>query len=70
MLTPHEKITAIKILEVAIKQLENTPTTTRCFDCKNYDHLGSCAKWEEKIPDEVIETGCDEWKFDPSSPPF
>lgn len=62
MMTPHEKAQLIKLIE-------KIPTTTRCADCLHYDG-GFCKTAETMIPDDVRESGCELWEFDPTSPPF
>ena len=69
MMNPHEKIEGIRVLEAAIAQLQNTQTTTECADCESFDG-GVCKRWGEQIPADTLPTGCDEWVFNPSSPPF
>lgn len=61
-LTPHEKMQLQRLIE-------KLPTTTRCVDCRNYD-CGSCQLAGEMIPQEVLQDGCEQWEFDPNSPPF
>jgi len=62
MLTPHEKLELLRLME-------KLPTTTPCNACRNYD-CGSCQLAGETIPDDVLATGCEQWDFDPASPPF
>lgn len=64
MLTPHEK-------QELMRLIEKLPTTTSCMSCQNY-RAGWCALDESagKIPQEVVESGCDSWVFAPDSPPF
>jgi len=45
MMSPHQKAMAIGVMQRALDELLALPTTTKCVDCKHYDHLGSCAKW-------------------------
>ena len=67
--TPHEKATLIALLKHLTAWIEQTPTTTPCNLCRNYD-CGSCQLAGEKIPADVLESGCEQWDFDPNSPPF
>lgn len=69
MISPHEKIAGIHILKSALAVLEAQKTRTQCSDCINWGG-GHCKKWGEPIPAEIQSVGCDEWVFDPSSPPF
>lgn len=69
MLTPHEKINLIQSLKRAIDEAEKMPTETLCNLCVFY-RSGDCSKWKEKIPAEVLGSGCDAWQFDQFSPPF
>lgn len=62
MMSPHEKLALIALLE-------KMPTTTPCTACTYYD-TGFCRSAEAKIPDDVLEVGCELFKFDPNSPPF
>lgn len=62
ILTPHEKAQLLRLME-------KLPTTTKCTDCRNYD-AGYCQLAAEKIPDDVLATGCEVWEFDPNSIPF
>lgn len=62
MLTPHEKLELMRLIG-------KLPTATPCNLCRNYD-CGSCQIAGEKIPANVLESGCEQWDFDPSSPPF
>lgn len=70
MMSPHQKAMTIGVLRRALDEMLNMPTTTKCVDCKNYDHLGTCMKWGESIPNDVMGKGCESWDFDPNSPPF
>jgi hypothetical protein len=64
MLTPHEKVALLRMLE-------KVPTTTPCNACQNY-RAGYCGLDEGagKIPLDIQATGCNEWKFAPDSVPF
>lgn len=62
LMTPHEKLTLIELLE-------QMPTTTPCNVCMNYD-CGFCQLCHQKIPAEVLDEGCGDWKFNAKSPPF
>jgi hypothetical protein len=62
ILTPHEKLELLRLME-------KLPTTTPCNTCRNYD-CGSCQLAGEIIPADVLESGCEQWDFDPTSPPF
>lgn len=62
LLTPHEKIELLRLVE-------KMPTTTPCNACVNYD-CGYCKIPKEKIPDDIINVGCEDWQFAPNSPPF
>ena len=62
MMTPHEKAALLKLIE-------KIPTTTPCNACVNWD-AGNCQLCNEKIPDDVKDIGCENWKFHPDSPPF
>lgn len=70
MMSPHQKAMIIGVMSRALDEMMNVQTTTKCVDCKYYDHLGSCGKFGEIIPEEVLETGCEEFIFDPNAPPF
>lgn len=68
-MTPHEKAATIKVLQNLLSNLETMPTTTKCIDCGHYQS-GACLKWRETIPEDTLPLGCDEWVFNPFSPPF
>jgi recombinational DNA repair protein RecR len=55
-----EKANKIDKLERELHLLKSRPTN--CKTCKNYDQLGSCELFpQEKIPNDIIEQGCDSW---------
>ena len=64
MLTPHEKVALLRMLE-------KIPTTTPCNACENY-RAGYCGLDESagKIPMDVAAVGCENWTFSPTSIPF
>lgn len=62
MLTPHEKMTLIALLE-------KMQTTTPCNACIHYD-AGFCRDANQAIPDDIKDVGCEDWKFDHNSIPF
>lgn len=70
MITPHEKKQIIYLIGKIVDMVENLlPTTTPCTACKAFNN-GFCSKWQDQIPPENIEAGCDSWQFEPLSPPF
>lgn len=62
MMSPHSKAELLRLIE-------KIPTTTRCVDCF-YFAGGFCNKWDDAIPQEVLESGCEAFKFNERSPPF
>jgi len=62
LMSPHEKATLIALLE-------KMPTTTPCNVCIHYD-AGLCRDAGQKIPDDIKDIGCEDWKFDKASVPF
>lgn len=62
LMTPHEK-------QELLRLIEKIPTTTRCDDCR-YSGGAFCQLVSQKIPDNVLEIGCEAWEFNPNSPPF
>lgn len=43
----------------------NTPSCKNCDDWRpGKQNSGRCSKWDAVPPQDVIETGCDEWTFD------
>jgi hypothetical protein len=68
-ITPHEKQVLVGLLNHLTAWIAQVPTTTKCTDCRNYD-CGFCQLAAEKIPDDVLTVGCEQWEFDPNSIPF
>lgn len=62
LMSPHEKAQLLRLIE-------KLPTTTKCFDCQYWQN-SACALAGAAPPPEVLETGCEQWVFNPQSPPF
>ena len=62
VMTPHEKAELLRLIE-------KIPTLRVCPDCVSFD-MGFCNKFNEPIPSEWLDKGCDEYIFDKNSPPF
>lgn len=62
LMSPHEK-------QELLRLIEKLPTTTRCVDCV---HLQGkiCGLVNQIPPDEIMESGCEAWQFNPDAPPF
>lgn len=69
MMSPYEKHNLTCALRKALEEAEKMPTTTPCTACVHF-RFGECAHWKQPVPSEVLEGGCEEWRFDPFSPPF
>lgn len=70
MLTPHDKLGLLALLQKVMDWLQNeVPTTTPCNLCRNWD-CGRCQLADAVIPDDVKNVGCEQWDFDPNSPPI
>lgn len=69
MMTPHDKMMLLQLLEQAWEAADSLPTTTPCVSCTNWD-AGFCKQWKEKIPEENKAAGCGEFIFDRQSVPF
>ena len=68
-MTPHEKKTALKYLEMAWEEVNKILTTTECKDCQNMKG-GYCNYWKEMVPRDTLVKGCEKWVFDETSPPM
>jgi hypothetical protein len=69
-MTPHEKYSALKYLEMAWEEVNKIATPTPCTACVNWEFPGLCKLCKMAIPADILYEGCKSWKFDPTSPPF
>jgi hypothetical protein len=67
MWSGHDKYSALKHLERAWEEINKLPTTTPCRNCEHLS-AGYCNNWKSVIPSDVLQNGCEAWKFDPQSP--
>ncbi len=65
MMTPFEKIALLALID-------KIPTTTKCVHCIHLDTMPNnyCMKWQDRIPDDVMKSGCPDWEFDKEAMPF
>lgn len=69
LMSPRNKQT---LLDAAIKLWEfanSVQTTTPCEDCSFFE-LGLCNKWNDNVPKEVQQAGCEEFIYDAEKIPF
>ena len=70
-LSPHTKASLLHSIEQLWNHTNALPTTTECWACKHFNlTLGFCDKWNDAVPKEAQDTGCDQWEFEPQSAPF
>lgn len=69
MLSPHDRQYLMNVVKEILRYVENQPTTTHCWDCV-HNQQGYCDKWDERIPDEAKEKGCNEFIWNDLLPPF
>lgn len=70
MMTPWQKYNAINSLKKSIEALEGMQTTTPCKDCASFSPNKYCSYWNQVVPDEHRDKGCDKFYFSPDSIPF
>lgn len=68
-MTPHEKHSALKYLEMAWQEVNKLATTTPCQNCQHLS-AGFCNLWKSAIPYDILPKGCEKWMFDAKSPPM
>ena len=68
-LDPHQKKDLLRALEAFRQVIEQLDSRKSCLSCKHMQS-GVCGYWKSTPPPEWIKTGCDQWVFDESSPPF
>lgn len=62
MITMREKLMLLSVIE-------NIKVATPCSDCINFTE-GFCRKYESRIPEEHLSSGCDLWEYNKESIPF
>lgn len=63
MMTPRQKQNAIEAILLALDAIKESPTTTPCVDCMNFNN-GFCAKWKNEVPVEFQAAGCEKFHYE------
>lgn len=66
-MSPRKKILILEALSEMYAMMEAQPVEQACVDCLHFNS-GKCRKCNEKIPSDILPTGCGEWEYIGTAP--
>lgn len=60
--TPLKQAEMVETLTAALAIVQALPVVRPCAECVNFDAFnGRCNHWDDVVPTEAREAGCEEW---------